>query len=77
MKSTTTAKLAEAIAHAETFITQMQQMDDKKLSKHLRLFQQQMQMAYEQKNHAAYQLLYEYEQQTIVARLKKMDAPIC
>lgn len=67
----TLRKQAEATARAETFITQMQQWDEKKLQKHLRLFQQQMQMAYEQKNHAAYQLLYEFEQQVITARLSK------
>ena len=38
----------------------MQQMDDKKLAKHLDIFREQMQTAYDQKNHKAYQLLSEY-----------------
>jgi hypothetical protein len=49
----------------------MEQMDDKKLAKHLELFRQQMQQAYEQKNDTAYRLLYEYEQQTLTARVNK------
>ncbi len=39
MKSNTTIKLKEAIANAQRFI---EQMDDKKLSKHLDLFREQM-----------------------------------
>ena len=38
----------------------MQQMDDKKLAKHPDIFREQMQTAYDQKNHKAYQLLSEY-----------------
>lgn len=72
MKTNTERKLEEAVANAEKFIAQMQQMDDKKLEKHLDLFQQQMQKAFEQKNDAAYKLLYEYEKQTIQARMKKI-----
>lgn len=64
-------KLDEAITNAEEFIKQMEQMDDKKLDKHIDLFQQQMQKAFKQKNEAAYQLLLEYERQTIEARVNK------
>lgn len=71
MKNTTSKKLEEAIANAERFIEEMQQMDDKKLSKHIDLFRQQMQMAYEQKNDEAYRLLYEYEEQAVMARVRK------
>jgi len=71
MKTPTTIKLEEAIANAEKFIEQMQQMDDKKLCKHIDLFQKQMQMAYKQNNEAAYKLLYEYEIQTLRARMRK------
>ena len=71
MKSNTTIKLEEAIANARKYIGQMELMDDKKLSKHLDLFHQQMQMAYEQKNEAAYKLLAEYEKQTLTARINK------
>ena len=71
MKSNTTKALEEAIANAEKFIEQMQKMDDKKLSKHLDLIREQMQMAFKQKNETAYKLLYEYEMQVIQARLKK------
>ncbi len=49
----------------------MEKMDDKKLSKYLDLFQQQMQMAYQQNNETAYRLLAEYERQAIIARLNK------
>jgi hypothetical protein len=71
MKTPTTIKLEEAKANAEKFIEQMQQMDDKKLCKHLDIFQKQMQMAYKQKNEEAYKLLYEYETQTLQARMRK------
>ena len=71
MKNNTVIKLHEAIANAQNFIKQMEQMDDKKLSKHLDLFHQQMQKAYQQKNDAAYKLLHEYEQQTFIARVNK------
>lgn len=72
MKTTTTKKLNEALVNAEKFIKEMEQMDDKKLSKHITIFQQQMQKAYEQNNQEAYQLLAEYEWQTIQARVNKM-----
>ena len=71
MKSNTTLKLEEAIVNAQKYIEQMELMDDKKLSKHLDLFHQQMQMAYEQNNEAAYKLLAEYEKQTLAARINK------
>ena len=71
MKRNTEIKLREALVNAEMFIEQMQQMDDRKLSKHLDFFQQQMQMAYKQKNELAYNLLSEYEKQTVEARVNK------
>ncbi len=71
MKNKTPKKLREAIENAENFILQMEQMEDKKLSKHIELFRQQMQIAYNQKNHSAYNLLAEYEMQTIIARANK------
>ncbi len=71
MKSNTTIKLEEAIVNARKYIEQMELMDDKKLSKHLDLFHQQMQMVYEQNNEAAYTLLAEYEKQTLAARINK------
>ena len=71
MKSNTTLKLEEAIVNAQKYIEQMELMDDKKLSRHLDLFHQQMQKAYEQKNEAAYKLLAEYEKQTLAARINK------
>lgn len=49
----------------------MEQMDDKKLVKHLDLFRQQMQKAYEQNNETVFELLHEYERQTLTARLIK------
>lgn len=71
MKNTTTKKLKDTIKNAQIYIEQMEQMDDKKLSKHLDLFRLQMQTAYEQKNETAFKLLAEYEQQTLIARLNK------
>ncbi len=71
MTSNTTIKFDEAIANTQKFIEQMEQMDDKKLSKHLDLFRHQMEKAYQQNNDAAYNLLYEYEQQTLIARINK------
>ena len=71
MKSNTTLKLEEAIVNAQKYIEQMELMDDKKLSKHLDLFHQQMQKAYEQKNEAVFNLLEEYEKQTLAARINK------
>ena len=71
MKSNTKIQIEEAIKNADSFIEQMKKMDDKKLSKHIDLFRQQMEMAYKQGNGAAYELLYEYEKQTIIARVNK------
>ncbi len=71
MKNTTALKLDEAIANAEEYIKQMEQMDDKKLAKHIDLFRQQKEIAIKQKNEAAYKLLLQYERQTIEARIKK------
>ncbi len=71
MKKTNSKKLDEAFENAEAFIEKMKLMDDKKLSKHLDLFQEQMEIAYKANNHEAYQLLFEYERQTIEARVRK------
>lgn len=71
MKSNTDIKLADAIKNADGYIEQMKQMDDKKLSKHLDLFRQQMEKAYQQNNKTAFELLSEYEYQTIIARASK------
>ena len=71
MKNNTTIRLEEAIVNAEKYIEQMELMDNKKLSKHLDLFHQQMQMAYKQNNEATYKLLAEYEKQTLTARINK------
>ncbi len=72
MKSTTTLKYEEAIAHAEVFIQEMEGMDDIKLSRHLDLFRQQMERAYAQKNEEAIRLIQEYEEQIIQARMRKI-----
>lgn len=71
MKSNTNLKLEDAVQNTERYIEEMKAMDDKKLSKHLDLFQKQMQMAYQQGNHEAFELLQEYEQQVIKSRLLK------
>lgn len=66
------AKLKEATDNAEAFVAQLKEMDDKKLSKHIDLFHQQMTMAWQQRNFTAYELLSEYERQTTIARAEKM-----
>ncbi|NTW33860.1 MAG: hypothetical protein HGB12_14800 [Bacteroidetes bacterium] len=71
MKSTTDIKIADAIKNAESYIEQMKQMNDKKLSKHIDLFQQQLEKAFKQNNKVAFELLSEYERQTIIARANK------
>lgn len=65
MKSNTQKRLDDALLNAESYIEQMKTMDDKKLSKHIDLFREQMERAYKQGNKEAYKLLYEYEKQTI------------
>lgn len=72
MKTTANIKLEDAIRNAEKYIEQMEAMDDKRLSKHIDLFRQQMEKAYKEKKYAAFELLSEYERQTIIARIKKM-----
>lgn len=71
MKSNTKIKIEEATENAEFFIDQMKSMPDSKLSKHLDLFRQQMDKAYQQGNKTAFELLSEYEKQTIMARANK------
>ncbi len=71
MKTTTKSKLDDAIKNAESYIEQMKLMDDKKLSKHIDLLQQQIDIARKKGNETAVQLLQEYEWQTIIARVEK------
>ena len=71
MKNTTQLKLEDALLNAESYIEQMKTMDDKKLYKHLDMFREQMEQAHKQGNKEAYELLCEYERQTIIARLSK------
>lgn len=73
MKNTTQLKLDDALLNAESYIEQMKTMDDKTLSRNIDLFREQMERAYKQGNKEAYELLYEYEMQTIVARMSKME----
>ena len=68
---TITPKLKEALQNADYFIEQLKAMDDKKLSKHIDLFRQQQQMALAKGKPEVYELLYEYERQTIIARAEK------
>lgn len=72
MKDKTSKKMEEAISNAEKFIQQMERMDDRKLSKHIDLFRQQIEKAYKEKKYPAFELLSEYERQTINARINKM-----
>ena len=74
MNKTTNVKLNHAFQNSDAYIKQLTSMPDSKLSKHLDLFRQQMQMAYEQKNYQAYELLVEYERQVFMARLNKFDS---
>jgi len=71
MKNNTKIKREDALKNSESYIEQMKAMDDKKLSKHIDLFREQMEKAYNQDNVDAYELLYEYEKQTIIARANK------
>jgi hypothetical protein len=71
MKNNTKIKREDALKNNENYIEQMKAMDDKKLSKHIDLFREQMEKAYNQGNADAYELLYEYEKQTIIARANK------
>lgn len=71
MNNNTKIKMKEAIENAAIFIEQMKSMDDTKLGKHLDLFRQQMDKAYQQGNNNAFELLSEYETQTIIARANK------
>ncbi len=68
----TNPKLKEALQNADYFIEQLKAMDDKKLSKHIDLFRQQQQMALAQGKPEVYELLYEYERQTVIARVEKL-----
>ena len=45
MKPNTNIKLDDTLQNADRYIEELKAMDDKKLSKHLDLFRQQMQMA--------------------------------
>ncbi len=69
MRTNTKIKLNEALENAEIYIEEMKTWNDKKLSKHLDLFQKQMQMAYDQGNHEAFELLQEYERQVLRSRM--------
>ncbi len=71
MKTNTKIKLEDAIKNAERYIEEMKLMEDKQLEKNLSLFRVQIEMAYQQKNYGAYELLYEYEKQIIIARANK------
>lgn len=73
MKSVAKIKIEEAKKNAESFIQQMTYFDDKKLEKHLDLFQKQKAMAFKQQNHEAFELLDLYEWQVIQARVLKME----
>jgi len=68
----TNKKLNEAIDNAQQFMQQMQRMNDNKLSLHIDLFQQQIEMAYKQNNQTAIELLQHYQMQTITARANKL-----
>ncbi|MDZ4712636.1 MAG: hypothetical protein SGI89_09970 [bacterium] len=69
MNSAQLTKYREAVENAEEYITIMSSWDNKKLEKHLSIFQKQMQMAFQNQNHQAFELLQEYERQVILARL--------
>jgi len=69
MKTNTKIKIEEALKNAESYIEEMKVWDDKKLSKHLDLFQKQIKMAYDQGNLEAFELLQEYERQVLRSRI--------
>jgi hypothetical protein len=64
-------RLEEVRLNAEKYILYLKQLDDKKLSRRIDLYREQIDLACKQKNWMAYELLVEYEWQTIVARVAK------
>ena len=76
MNNNTNIKLQDALQNAEVYIAKMKNMEDKKLARHTDLFRKQMAIAYQQGNTKAFELLSEYEQQTIVTRVGKIGADI-
>jgi hypothetical protein len=72
VKSTQKIKLEVAIQNSLKYISTMSRWSDKKLEKHLDLFRIQKAMALKQKKYDAFELLSEYEDQVIQARLRKI-----
>ena len=71
-----TSRLQECIQNREHYIAQLCTMRDTTLARKIDLIQQQIEMAHEQKNDEALELLLEWERQVIAARLKKQDEKI-
>ena len=62
----------ENILHnTESYEEQLNAMDEEKLSKHLDLIHQQMEMAYEQEDLTTFKSLQEYEQQVMMSSVLK------
>jgi predicted solute-binding protein len=72
MKSTQLIKLEEAINRADEFVRIMSRWNDKKLEKHLDLYREQKTLALKANKMEAFELLCEYEDQVILARLAKL-----
>jgi hypothetical protein len=73
MKTAQQIKLEDAIQNQEKYIHSMSRWNDKKLIKHLNLYRIQKEMALQQEKLDAYKLLSIYEDQVIMARLKKFQ----
>jgi len=63
----------DTVENAEKYIQQLSRFSLDKLSRNLDIIREQMQYAFENKNYASYELLYEWEKQAIIARLVKFD----
>ncbi len=70
-RTNTEKELEATIINADKYIAKKVKLNDRTLSKHIDLIREQMQIAYKQRNKAAFALLCEKERQTITARLIK------
>ena len=73
MKTAQQMKLEDATRNEDKYIKQMSRWSDKKLEKHLNIFRIQKRIAWKEKKFEAYKLLCLYEDQVILARLKKFQ----
>ncbi|HOT88817.1 MAG TPA: hypothetical protein PLC59_03450 [Bacteroidales bacterium] len=61
------------IKNSKKYIKELSQLPFDKLGKNLDIIREQMLYAFKEMNFSAYELLYEWEKQNIIARLIKFD----